>query len=93
MENFINLNGSLNINLTWQVRDSKLSYAPDEPALKLEMSLSFPDFPEREKRSAMQIISKKQFKTHSPESYTQTTFRYMLSQLLKNLSNSHDLRF
>ena len=27
------------------------------------------------------------------ELYTQTTFRFMLSQLLKNLTTSHDLKF
>ena len=93
MENSTNQSGSLNFNLTWQVQDWKLSYRPDEPALKLSMSLSFPDSPEKEKRNAMQIISKKRFKTLSQALYTQTTFRYMLSQLLKNLTTSPDLKF
>jgi len=93
MENSTNQSGSLNFNLTWQVQDWKLSYRPEEAALRLDMSLSFPDSPEKEKRNVTQIISKKLFKTHSRELYIQTTFRFMLSQLLKKLTTSPDLKF
>ena len=93
MENSTNQNGSLNINLTWRVQDWTPRSGEENSALRAEMSLSFLDFPERAKRSAMQIISKKQFKTHSQESYIEMMFRSMLSQLLKNLTTSHDLKF
>lgn len=93
MENSTNQSGSLNINLTWRVQDWTRRSGAERQALKVEMSLSFLDFPEKAKRSVTQIISKSQFRTHSQESYIETTFRYMLSQLLKNLTTSPDLKF